>query len=187
MNHNKRRFQASLDTQHDPASMTETPLDKLTASREYVQLFWRAYLGAIPFALWETLSVFQLNKPADQPWPTIKFLVSLLGPGVSRHTILGRPKSKSHPGQQGSLDLLSSERLIYYWTEGDFPATRRYLFRVHTALPLLTPSQVTEMVTRGDDYDVDLQALHSDYLSRAGVESYFWRQVRRRSFVKLLG
>lgn len=173
--------------QADQPAFAETPLEKLAANREYIHLFWRAYLGAVPFALWDTLCVLQLNMSAGDAWPPIKTLAALLGPGVTRLTILGRAPSKKHPGQPGALERLAVEGLVKYSVEGDHPAVYRYTFRVHTILPLLTPLQVRDMVTRGKDYDSHLEALHSDALARMGVTVYRWNQTRRRSFVQPLG
>lgn len=183
---NTPRSRARLDQASQPA-FAESPLEKLAASREYTHLFWRAYLGAVPFALWDTLCLLQLNMKPGDAWPTIRTLAALLGPGVTRHTILGRAPSRSHPGQPGALDRLGGEGLVKYAAEGDHPAIYRYTFKVHTILPLLTPAQVRDMATRGDDYDGHLEALHADALARMGVTVYRWSQTRRRSFVEPLG
>jgi hypothetical protein len=172
--------------QDDQPAFAEMPLEKLAANREYIHLFWRAHLGAVPFALWDTLATLQLNMSAGDAWPPIKTLAALLGPGVTRLTILGRAPSKKHPGQQGALPRLVDEGLVKYSVEGDHPAVYRYVFKVHTILPLLTPLQVRDMVTRGSDHDSHLEALHVDALVRMGVTVYRWNQTRRRSFIQPL-
>ena len=143
------------------------------ASEAYATLFWRAYLGNA-FDLWQVLRSCRLGK--RQPWPTIKTLAQLLGPGTSRHTILGRAAYSDRPALVGALDQLADERLVRYWTTGRGP-NMRYRFEVRDPLPLLAPAQLEQVA---DDAILDL---HEMFLEEAGVSPGRWRRVRVASLV----
>lgn len=145
--------------------------------RTYTDLFWRAYLGDAPYALWGVLcSLLWYVEANDGRWPPIKTLAELMGQGATRFTILGRKAFPSRPAQEGAIDVLQRENLIYYWTEGD---TRHlhYYFSVETDLPLLTPNQAGQLTKA-------TRKLHQKYLAEvARIDPARWGAIAEASLV----
>lgn len=133
------------DTSCTPWTVPRFNLGLAPAPVEYVQLFWRAYLGAAAFDLWSVLcSLLWYPDKHDGRWPTISQIAAVLGGVADRYRILGRKASGDHIEHDGALHRLVSEGLVTYQTTGEGTATR-YRFQVHTQLPRLTPEQVKQL------------------------------------------
>jgi hypothetical protein len=144
-------------------SATTFNLDLVPAPVEYVQLFWRAYLGAVAFDLWSVLcSLLWYPDEHDGRWPTISQIAAVLGGVADRYRILGRKASGDHIEHDGALHRLVSEGLVTYQTIGQGNGTR-YRFQIHTQLPSLTPEQVAQLPE-------SVQRLHREWEGR-------WEQV----------
>lgn len=157
----------------------QLPLYLQPASTEYVSLFWRAYLGAAAFALYDVLVCTQRLIQAGQVkrWPTINVLADACGLS-SRHAILGRAKTARDAAQPGALVVLVDEMLVAYLVHGEDKGTR-YEFEVRDHLPMLTPLQAKKL-------PANLQKLHRknfvDRLPQATAQAYL--KLVSRSFVK---
>jgi hypothetical protein len=150
---------------HDtPWSTIGFNLDLEPAPVEYIQLFWRAYLGAAAFDLWSVLcSLLWYADEHDGRWPTISQIAAVLDGVADRHRILGRKASGDHIEHDGALHQLVSEGLVTYQTVGQGNGTR-YRFQLHTELPRLTPKQVEQLPE-------PMQRLHRKWEER-------WEQVQ---------
>lgn len=149
--------------QNGTRATTMFNLDLTPAPAEYVQLFWRAYLGAAAFDLWSVLcSLLWYPDEHDGRWPTISQIAAVLGGVADRYRILGREASGDHIEHDGVLHRLVSEGLVTYQTIGQGNGTR-YRFQVHTQLPSLTPEQVAQLPE-------SVQRLHREWERR-------WEQV----------
>lgn len=110
----------------------------------YSNLFWREYLGATVWSLYEALKTAVTATAAG--WmesPTISDLVSLMGQG-DRYTILGRAATDSRPSQLGTLNALEDENIIVVRKTG-VANHRKYHFGILMKLPILTPAQASQL------------------------------------------
>lgn len=166
--------QSSTLTQEFVAAMRgNQPL--LTAESDYIQQFWRPYLGASAFALWQVLAGVQgmINGRIYERWPTIEVLSSMVGEG-DRYTILGRAATATRPAQVGALDKLVEENLVVGWLKGEGKG-RRYTFEVQVEIPVLTPRQAKQL-------DTAVWKLHKRYLTRLGILSQ-WEKLLHKTLV----
>jgi hypothetical protein len=153
-----------VQAMHDPL---------LSANREYATQFWRPYLGANAYALWDVMVSAQrlVQQGVYDRWPTVNVLAAMVGVG-DRYTILGRAATRTRPAQQGTLDLLVEENLVVGWLRGDSPKGRRYTFEVQDRLPLLTPRQVKRL-------DTAVVKAHRRYLDRVGLLDQWSRLLHK--------
>lgn len=167
-------FEADLKLDPHPA------VAQLEARNAYADLFWRPYLTAVPYALYQTLAAVQtvVRGRADGRWPIINDLVVLMGAG-DRATILGREATKTRPRQVGALDRLVAENIVVCFVRGD-GRNRRYEFDAHPILPLLTPKQIQRL-------DPAVKEMHLEWLTQRRVNTAVWRQVTAETMVKPLG
>lgn len=121
-------------------NITVTPTEVLPEPyyQAYILRFWRPYLGGLVFDLLVILQDYQ----AQGIQPTIKELVEAMGYG-NRHTIVGRPASKSHPGREGLLDMAAKSGLLVHTVgEGDGRWEKKHSFVVSERFPLMSSKQV---------------------------------------------
>jgi hypothetical protein len=167
-----------LETAFAAAVYAARPVTEATA--QYVALFWTAYLGAPAVAVWRILAaVAEQGGPADYlpgAWPSIAALAALCGPGVTRHTLLGRAAGPGRRFQEGILPRLERERIARARPTGDGPAALRYVFEVRPALPLLAPVQAETLLPSVRD-------LHDRWLIDHDVSPRRWRRDRRPTFL----
>lgn len=142
---------AGANGQTRAATVTYRPSD------DYYRLFYRPYLGAAAFALWDLLLALDFDRDGrvDQGW-RIDDLALLMGMG-DRYTITGRNATKTRPKQKGAIEALEEAGLITVKVEGWHKA-RRYWFTVDRRPPILDAEQVATM---GED----LALLHGRYFA----------------------
>ena len=133
----------------------------------YIVRFWQPYLGQDPFTLWFTLRSFgyQAEKNA---WPSIQTLADICFNG-NRHRILGRAASGRSKDKIGALDILENERVVWVKGEGEGRMTR-YTFRILESLPLLTPTQVSNLSPR-------LREAHARFMKQSEVDLKEWERL----------
>lgn len=138
-------------------TITVTPKEFLPEPyyQPYILRFWRPYLGGLVFDLLVILQDYQ----AQGYQPTIKELVEAMGFG-NRHTIVGRPASKRHPGREGLLSMaVKSGLLVHTVGEGDGRWEQKHSFSVAERFPLLSPKQVKSL-------SEDRQRAHVEFMER---------------------
>lgn len=171
-------------TRHAPAvTAARVAADPLAVADDlYVWLFWRPYLGATAFDLWQLLIRCQLlvRQRGDGRWPALARIADAMGEG-GRIAILGRPATKSHPGQAGALDRLVLEGLVVYAVRGE-GAGQRYEFDVAEVVPVLTPWQVKELPARYKG----VVKLHRKMMKERGLWER-WQRIKDRTLVRPLG
>lgn len=147
----------------------------LMADPEYIEQFWRPYLGANAFGLWRVLVGVQgmMDNHIYERWPTIETLSAMVGEG-DRYAILGRAATATRPAQVGTLDRLVEENLVVGWLKGEGKG-RRYTFEVQIELPVLTPRQSRQL-------DTAVAKLHKRYLIRTGIMSQ-WEKLLHKTLV----
>ena len=118
------------------------PIYLQPTSLSYQELFWKPYLGLLPFGLWRTLCALEEQIASERRgrWPTVEVISATLGQG-DRHIILGREATRTRPHQPGILSVLVAELLVTYQTTGE-GVKQRYVFKPRPLLPMLAPSQV---------------------------------------------
>lgn len=161
-----------LETEFVAAMYAVRPVTEATL--DYIDLFWTAYLGAPAVAVWRILVAVAADP--EQPPPTIAMLAALCGPGVTRHTLLGRAGGPGRKGQEGILARLEREGLARAIPLGDDPATLRYAFEVRATLPLLAPAQAETL-------PAVVQDAHERWLIDHDVSPRKWRRDRRPGFL----
>ena len=136
----------------------------------YAWQFWLAYLGAVPFALWNTLRSFPAayQKKHRPFWPSIQTLADIIT-GGDRKRLLGREACAGRGRTVGALEVLERERVVWVQRRGQ-GTSMRYMFRVLDHLPLLTPAQVATLSER-------LQERHARELARCEVDREEWEQL----------
>ena len=149
--------------------------------RTYESLFWRPYLGLVPFTFWEVLCSYgYFVRTSGEDWPTIEMLSDSLGYGT-RFTILGRNEAvmqsgKVNPAQPGIVEKLVEERICHHWTRGADRQTVHY-FDVLDDLPVLTPQQVRTLSVRK-------QVEHKRYLDYfRGFNRAVWEASEEATFI----
>lgn len=147
------------------------------ADQNYVELFWRPYLGAQPFALWSALRASLWFVEEKGHWPPIGLLAEMMGQS-DRYMILGRAATRTRPKQTGVLDALANQNLVNYWRE-PHGRQNRYAFQVRTSLPLLTPAQVKP-------FRAIFKRTHLAYLERLRVNVDQWRGVTAKTLIPRL-
>lgn len=148
------------------------PTRPYLAVPHYAVRFWRAYLGATAFGLWELLASYGFFVSAGkEAWPTIRLFCDILG--VQRPAILGRSERGSddnrRPAQSGAVDVLVAENILRYWTVGS-GRQQAYRFAVAADLSLLAPAQVVKLPT-------SIQAEHKRFLdnfTKGGFDLRSW-------------
>lgn len=165
----------SLLTHFTAAITARNPL--LKASPAYVWLYWRPYLGAMPFDLWHTLIAFQqsLRQEEAQRWPPITHVLDVLAIG-DRHTLFGRAETAAKAKQESALQRLVEEHLAVYLIHGQDNG-QRYTFEVRESVPALTPTQAARLSGR-------LQKSHRKHLVAAGVNMQVWEQIAPATMVR---
>lgn len=149
------------------------------ADRDYLNLFWRPYVGAIPFSFYELLCSLDWYVEHKGRWPSISLMTQMLGKGVDRHTILGRAATKKRPALEGALDILVRDHLVAFDTIGEGRGTR-YNFVPKRNLPLLTPSQVRRAGPS------PLRKAHLLWLQTHHVDIENWKKIKAPSLIPLL-
>ena len=142
-------------------------LDLGDAQSQYETLFWRPYLGAPAWGLYESLRAFA----ACDVWESInvEMLALTMGQG-SRATILGRQ------GGGGAAARLEDERVVDHLRRGRRTRTG-HVWAVLPRLPALTPAQAGRL-------DGRLADMHEWYLgSVRGFDLPGWRGIEAGSLV----
>lgn len=136
----------------------------------YIPMFWRPYLGAMAFDLWEVCRAAQQGEPR----PTIEHLAMMIG--GQRSTILGRAACGKRPSQEGVLAMLLHEKIAWHTTTGR-GRQKEHRIEVRPFLPILTPRQANTLPGRLQDY-------HELFLgSVRGFNLPTWRKRTEGSFV----
>jgi hypothetical protein len=147
------------------------------ASPAYQSLFWRPFLGNAAFALWDVLRALDLDGDGFVEVPaTIKELAQMVGSG-DRHTILGRPKTKTRPEQVGALARLVDENLVRFTSTGPDRWHRKFHFWVIRNPPMLIKIQV-------DTLPEAVKAFHTRFVGEkflAEIHNYYTKHVSSHS------
>jgi len=143
----------------------------------YGTRYWLPLLGAIPWAVWQTLLSFCFGG-RDTCWPSIN-LIADIAAGGNRHLITGRwrGKGESRRRQPGALEALEDAGVLSIETQHAGRQTR-YRFHVLREPPILAPDQLAQLPPR-------LQQLHAELLDRCGMDQQTYQQrihgLRRRA------
>lgn len=154
---------------------TSPTLLDLGASRSsYDALFWRPYLGANPFALYQSLVAFAAS---GRQRVSVEMIARTMGQG-DRYTILGRAASGKMPSQAGSAARLEAEGIVDHVRRRKGTMTA-HAFHVLTVLPVLVPAQTAVL-------DPALADMHEWFLGNLpGFDLVGWREISVRSLVSL--
>ena len=140
----------------------------------YEALFWRPYLGANPFALYQSLVAF---AGSGRTAVSVEMIARTLGQG-DRYTILGRAASGKMPSQAGAAARLEQEGIVDHVRRRKGTMTA-HTFHVLLSLPVLVPAQTAVL-------DPALADMHEWYLgSLPGFDLVGWREIPARSLVSL--
>lgn len=140
----------------------------------YTRIFWPAYLGVRPFALYEQLRNHVTAVACGYiERPTVQALADIFG---GRGAVQGREAAAGRKPQSGMLQQLCGEMLLRLRTSGR-GRQRTYQFGVLLHLPTLTPSQAAKLPRRWSEQ-------HERFLgSLRGFDLPHWRDLTAASLV----
>ena len=144
------------------------------AHTDYTNIFWPAFLGIRPFALYTQLRHHATAVASGYVEPaSVQMLADLFG---GRGAVLGRDAAVGRKAQVGMLHQLADDLLIRLRSNGH-GRQRSYHFGVLLTLPVLTPTQAGQMSTRW-------QAHHERFLGALrGFDLVGWRNIADASLV----
>lgn len=162
------------DMERETASQRPSVWRLGEAHELYTRIFWPAYLGVRPFALYDQLRQHVTAVAAGYlEAPTVQALADILG---GRGAVQGREAARGRKSQAGMLQQLSDEMMIRLRTSGK-GRQRVYRFGVLLQLPVLTPAQAAVMPRRwGEQHERFLGALR-------GFDLPAWREIEAASLV----
>lgn len=122
----------------------------------YEALFWRAYLGSGPYALWDAL---RAHAEAGLPWPSQRDLAEIAVGSRNSHATAAK-----------YLDTLRNEGIVLWHDSED-----GLEYYIRKELPLLTPHQAERLSDQ-------LQTEHRDWLRRAKILKA-WTHLQAKTLV----
>lgn len=147
---------------------------------EYIRYYWRPYLEAPAYGLWDILLATQqqIRQGKLPGWPSVEAIALLVGQG-DRYTILGRKATATRPAQPGTIHRLGEERIAVYTVIDEGTTAQRYVFEVQESLPMLTPAQVATLPSV-------IRRLHRKQLKAAKLLER-WERLAEATQVRPLG
>ncbi len=144
------------------------------AHEMYTRIFWPAYLGVRPYALYDQICQHVTAVACGYiERPTVQALADIFG---GRGAVQGREAAVGRKAQSGMLQQLSNEMLLRLRTSGR-GRQRAYQFGVLLQLPVLTPGQAAKLPRRWADQ-------HERFLgSLRGFDLPSWREIAEASLV----